>query len=138
MEEHNRHLQEKYKQIAENEVRYDSYRSEDAEVLVVAYGITARIARTAVEMARADGLAAGLLRPITLFPFPADAIAQAAEGAEALLTVELSAGQMVEDVRLAVNGKKPVYFYGRTGGMMPTPEEVYREILKVAGKEVAE
>ena len=138
LEEHNRHLQEKYKQIAENEVRYDSYRSEDAEVLVVAYGITARIARTAVEMARADGLAAGLLRPITLFPFPADAIAQAAEGAEALLTVELSAGQMVEDVRLAVNGKKPVYFYGRTGGMMPTPEEVYREILKVDGKEVAE
>ncbi|NLJ33665.1 MAG: 3-methyl-2-oxobutanoate dehydrogenase subunit VorB [Firmicutes bacterium] len=137
LEEHNWHLQAKYRRIEGAEVRYDSFNLADAQLVVVAYGISARIARTAIEMARADGIAAGLLRPITLFPFPTGAIAQAAEKAAAFLSLELSAGQMVEDVRLAVNGRRPVHFYGRTGGIIPTPQEVYEEIKKLAGEEVA-
>jgi 2-oxoglutarate ferredoxin oxidoreductase subunit alpha len=137
LEEHNRHLQAKYQRMKEAEVRFDTYCMEDARLVIVAYGISARIARTAIEMARADGIAAGLLRPITLFPFPEDAISQVAQGTEAFLALEMSAGQMVEDVRLAVNGRKPVYFYGRTGGIVPTPQEVYLEIKRLAGEEVA-
>ncbi len=137
LEEHNWHLQAKYRRIEEEEVRCDTYNLDDAQLIIVAYGISARIARTAIEMARADGIAAGLLRPITLFPFPIEAIARAAEKARVFLSLELSAGQMVEDVRLAVNGKRPVHFYGRTGGIIPTPQEVYEEIKKLAGKEVA-
>ncbi|NLP17588.1 MAG: 3-methyl-2-oxobutanoate dehydrogenase subunit VorB [Firmicutes bacterium] len=137
LEEHNWHLQAKYRKIEEEEIRFDTFNLDDAQLIIVAYGISARIARTAIEMARADGIAAGLLRPITLFPFPTGAIAQAAEKARAFLSLELSAGQMVEDVRLAVNGKRPVHFYGRTGGIIPTPQEVYGEIKKIAGEEVA-
>lgn len=136
LEEHNWHLQAKYRKM-EEEIRFDTFNLDDAQLIIVAYGISARIARTAIEMARADGIAAGLLRPITLFPFPTGAIGQAAEKAQAFLSLELSAGQMVEDVRLAVNGKRPVHFYGRTGGIIPTPQEVYEEIKKVAGEEVA-
>jgi 2-oxoglutarate ferredoxin oxidoreductase subunit alpha len=137
LEEHNWHLQAKYDQIKEKEIRFDAFNLEDAKFVIVAYGISARIARTAIEMARADGIAAGLLRPITLFPFPTAAIARAAERAQVFLSLELSMGQMVEDVRLAVNGRRPVHFYGRTGGILPTPQEVYEEIRKLAGEEVA-
>lgn len=132
LEEHNRHLQAKYAQIAREETRWDEYLTQDAEVVVVAYGTVARIARSAVDAAREKGIKAGLFRPITLWPYPYDALGRLAEVAKNFLTVEMNCGQMVEDVRLAVNGRRPVYFYGRSGGMVPTPEEVLAEIEKLA------
>ena len=107
---------------------------DDAEIVVVAFGAASRIARTAVRDARAKGIKAGLLRPITLWPFPTKAIDQVIEnGAKQFLSVELNMGQMVEDVRLAANGRAEVSFYGRTGGVLPTPEEVLVQIEKLAG-----
>ncbi|VBB07901.1 pyruvate flavodoxin/ferredoxin oxidoreductase thiamine dip-bdg [Lucifera butyrica] len=131
LEEHNIHLQKKFAQIAGREVRYEELYTEDAEIILVAYGITSRIARSAMEKARAEGIKAGMFRPVTLWPFPAAPLARLAAKAQTFLTVELSAGQMVEDVRLAVNGAKPVHFYGRTGGMMPSPKSIYNEIVKI-------
>jgi 2-oxoglutarate ferredoxin oxidoreductase subunit alpha len=123
-ERHNHHLQAKYRQIEATEVRFETFDAEDAEYLYVAYGSSARIAQKSVQLARAKGIKAGLLRPITLFPFPKDEVARLAGKVKAMLAVEMSAGQMVEDVRLAVNGKVPVEHYGRMGGMVPSPEEV--------------
>jgi 2-oxoglutarate ferredoxin oxidoreductase subunit alpha len=123
LEAHNRHLQAKFATIAERETRWAGEQLDDAEVVVVAYGIAARVARTAIERARAGGMRAGLFRPISLWPFPSAALATAASRARAVLVLELSAGQMVEDVRLAVDDA-PVFFHGRTGGMVPTPHEV--------------
>jgi 2-oxoglutarate ferredoxin oxidoreductase subunit alpha len=131
LEAHNRHLQDKYRR-AQQEVRWESYRLDDAGIVIVAYGIAARIARTAVDRARAGGLDAGLLRPITLFPFPSQAVRDAAGRARAVLVVELSAGQMVEDVRLAVEGRVPVRFHGRCGGVVVTPPELLEQTEKVA------
>ena len=124
LEAHNRTLQDKYAVIAEREVRWAGERLEDAEVAIVAYGTAARVARTAIERARSQGLAVGLFRPITLWPFPSSALASVAPRLRAIVVVELSAGQMVEDVRLAVEGRTPVFLHGRTGGMVPTPGEV--------------
>lgn len=129
LEKHNIHLQEKYKRILHNEVRYEEINTDDADLILVAYGITSRIACTAMEKARAEGMKVGLLRPITLWPFPEEILSTLANKTQAFLTLELSAGQMVEDVRLAVNGVKPVYFYGRMGGMIPSPKEVYEKII---------
>ena len=123
---------ERYAQVEANEVQYEEYMTDDADIVLVAFGITARICKSAVNAARAAGIKAGLLRPITLWPFPKAAISAAADRAKALVSVEMSMGQMVDDVRLAVNGKKPVYFYGRTGGMIPSVEEVEAEIAKLA------
>ncbi len=131
LEKHNIHLQEKYALIAKNEVRYESIYTEDADLVLVAYGITSRIVRTAVEKARQEGLKVGLFRPISLWPFPSEPLAALSKTASTFMSVELSAGQMVEDVRLAVNGSRPVHFYGRMGGMMPNPNEIYQQILKV-------
>jgi 2-oxoglutarate ferredoxin oxidoreductase subunit alpha len=131
LEKHNIHLQEKYKRILDNEVRYEELNTEDADLVLVAYGITSRIARSAMEKARAEGVKVGLLRPITLWPFPEEVLSKLAMRTQVFLTLELSAGQMVEDVRLAVNGVKPVYFYGRMGGMIPSPKEVYEQIIKI-------
>jgi 2-oxoglutarate ferredoxin oxidoreductase subunit alpha len=124
LETHNRHLQAKFALIADREVRWAAEDLDDAEIAIVGYGTAARVARTAIERARADGLPAGLFRPITLWPFPADELAARAEGLRAILVVELSAGQLVEDVRLAVEGRCPVFHYGRMGGIVPTPSEV--------------
>ncbi len=124
LEAHNRHLQAKFAEIAAREVRWAGEHLEDAELVIVAYGTAARVARTAVARGRAMGLAAGLFRPITLWPFPSAALAELAARVRGFLTVELSAGQMVEDVRLAVDGRRPVAFEGRMGGMVPTPAEV--------------
>jgi 2-oxoglutarate ferredoxin oxidoreductase subunit alpha len=124
LEAHNRHLQAKYRAIEAAEVRWAGELLEDAELVVVAYGTAARVARTAIRRAREGGLRAGLFRPITLWPFPSAPLAEIARGIRGLLTVELSAGQMVEDVRLAVEGRVPVSFLGRTGGIVPTPDEV--------------
>ena len=124
MEELNLRLQGRYREIEKNEVLFEEFYCEDAEYLIVAFGITARICQNTVEQARAEGIKVGLLRPITLFPFPTNAIANYAQKVKGMLTVEMNAGQMVEDVRLAVNGCVPVEFYGRMGGIVPTPEEV--------------
>ncbi|MBQ8640870.1 MAG: 3-methyl-2-oxobutanoate dehydrogenase subunit VorB [Clostridia bacterium] len=123
---------ERYALVEANEVQYEEYMTDDADIVLVAFGITARICKSAVNAARAVGIKAGLLRPITLWPFPKAAISAAADRAKALMSVEMSMGQMIDDVRLAVNGKKPVYFYGRTGGMIPSVEEVEAEIKKLA------
>jgi 2-oxoglutarate ferredoxin oxidoreductase subunit alpha len=123
-------LQAKYEQIEKNEVLCEQYRVEDAEIVLVAYGTTARIVRAAVNKARTQGIRAGLIRPITLWPFPAEQINKAAEEFRIFLTVEMSMGQMVEDVKLAAAGKAPVLFYGRTGGVIPEVSE----LLDVIGK----
>ena len=130
MEIINRRLQAKYRELEENEVRYEAIACDDAEYVIVAFGSSARICSATVEMARAEGLKVGLLRPITLYPFPKRQIAElAARGVKGFLSAELNAGQMVEDVRLAVNGKAPVAHYGRQGGMLFNPDEVL-EALK--------
>ena len=124
MEEHNLKLEEKFRQIREHEVRYEETATEDAEFLFVAYGLTARICQKSMEILRAKGIKVGMLRPITLYPYPYQRLNELAEKVNMILTVELNAGQMVEDVRLAVNGKTPVEFYGKMGGLMPTPESI--------------
>jgi 2-oxoglutarate ferredoxin oxidoreductase subunit alpha len=136
METINLRLQEKYRVVAERETRSESFRTDDAEFLFVAYGLAARIAQGAVEMARERGLRVGLLRPITLFPFPTDAIRKLAERMQGVLVVELNAGQMVEDVRLAVEGRVPVEFYGRMGGIVATPDEVVQALDVMVRKNV--
>ncbi len=124
MERNNLKFQAKYRVMQEKEVRYETYMTDDAEYILVAFGSCARICNKAVEIARSEGIKVGLLRPITLFPFPEKELAQLAETKKGFLTVEMNAGQMVEDVRLSVNGKKPVEYYGRLGGIIPTPDEV--------------
>jgi 2-oxoglutarate ferredoxin oxidoreductase subunit alpha len=132
MEQINLHLQAKYRLIQQTEVRHEQVQTGDAEVLVIAYGLVARIAHKAVQLARAEGIRAGLLRPITLFPFPSEAIAAAASAASSVLVAEMNAGQMVEDVRLAVNGRVPVSFHGRMGGVIPSPDEILEKIRACA------
>jgi 2-oxoglutarate ferredoxin oxidoreductase subunit alpha len=124
LERHNIALQAIYAEITAKEQRWAGESLDGAEVVLVAYGTAARIARTAVERAREAGLQAGLFRPITLWPFPAEALRRAARDARAVLAVEMSAGQLVEDVRLAIEGAVPVFHHGRMGGMVPTPDEV--------------
>lgn len=133
LEKHNWRIHEKYQQIKANEVRYEKINCEDADVIAVAYGTTARIVRSAMEKASAEGIKVGLIRPITLWPFPYQAIEEVASVPKAFLVVEMSTGQMVEDVRLAVNGRKPVHFYGRTGGMVPTPDEIAAKVREILG-----
>lgn len=131
LELHNLKLQKKYVQIKAAEAMCEAYQTEDAEIIVAAYGTTARVAKAAVDMARAQGIKAGVFRPITLWPFPEEELNRETVNAKAVLTVEMSAGQMVEDVRLALNGKLPVSFYGRLGGMVPEARAVYEEIVRL-------
>ena len=129
-ERFNEKLIAKYNKVRENEVRYETYKTEDADYIIVAFGSAARICTMTVDMAREAGYKVGLIRPITLFPFPTKAIAEmAAKGAKGFLSAELNHGQMVEDVRLAVNGKAPVEHYGRSGGAVFSPDEVYNALL---------
>ncbi len=133
LEEHNIKLQAKYARIAENETRVEAYNCENADVIVAAYGTVARIIKSVIKTAEKEGIKIGLLRPITLWPFPEGEFRKYAEVPKFFLSVEMSAGQMVEDVRLAVNGKNEVYFHGRMGGMVPTQQEILdkiKEILK--------
>ena len=123
----------RYAEIEKNEVRYEEYLTDDADVIIVAYGITSRICRTAVGLARKNGIKAGLFRPITLWPYPKNELAKASENAKRLLVVELNMGQMVDDVKVAISCSKPVGFFGRTGGMMPTPEDVLKAIMNDGG-----
>ena len=135
LEAHVRKLERKYAEAERTCVRFEAYRTEDAEVVLVGYGIVARVLKAAMDQARARGLKAGLLRPITLWPFPNKALRQLARRVEMFLVIECSTGQMVEDVRLAIDGKRPVEFYGRTGGNVPTAEEVLG-VLMESHKEV--
>jgi pyruvate/2-oxoacid:ferredoxin oxidoreductase alpha subunit len=129
LEAHVRRLQAKYETIANSEVRYEGYRLDDAQIVTIGYGIIARLLRTAVDMARAKDIPVGLLRPITLWPFPSQKIGELADQAYGLLVCELSTGQMVEDVRLAVRDWVPVEFYGRAGGVVPSAEELLQQIM---------
>jgi 2-oxoglutarate ferredoxin oxidoreductase subunit alpha len=130
-EKFNLKLVEKYRQINENEVRVEKVSCDDAEHLIVAYGSCARICEKAVELAREEGVKVGLLRPLSLYPYPSKVIYELTAQLNDILAVEMSAGQMVEDVRLAVNGKIPVAHFGRIGGIIPTPEEVVAALKNV-------
>ncbi len=133
-EAHNNHLQAKYKEISENEIRFETFDCDDADYLLVAYGSSARICQKTIQLARAKGIKVGLLRPITLWPYPSEAINKLADQVKGILAVEMSAGQMVEDVRLAVNGKVKVEHYGRYGGMVHSPDEVLNALeTKIIG-----
>ena len=129
MEARNLHLQEKYNEIKEREVRYETLQTGDADYLIVSFGSAARIAEKALEIARSTGVRVGLFRPITLWPFPSKQIAAMAKGKKGVLVVEINAGQMVQDVRLAVNGAVPVEYFGRLGGIVPEPDEIV-QVLK--------
>jgi 2-oxoglutarate ferredoxin oxidoreductase subunit alpha len=127
---HNQKLQAKYQKMRENEIRYEAINCENADYLFVAYGSCARICQKSVNLARAKGIKAGLIRPITLFPFPEPILAEMAPNLKGILTVELSSGQMIEDVRLAVDGRVKVALHNRMGGMVPSPEEVLDALIK--------
>ena len=131
LEELNYKLQARYEQIQKDEVLCEQYEVDDAEIVVVAYGVAARIVRGAVNKAREEGIKVGWIRPITLWPFPTEQISRAAAEFRIFLTVEMSLGQMVEDVKLAVAGKVPVLFYGRPGGGVPTVEEILDKIKEL-------
>ena len=128
LEAHNRKLMAKYAEAERELVEWQTYMMEDADVVLVGYGIVGRVLRSTADLARKNGIKAGVIRPITLWPFPSQVISDAAERAERFLVVELSNGQMVDDVRLAVNGRRPVAFYGRHGGNVPHAAEIF-EVL---------
>lgn len=134
LEERNHHLQNKYNEISLKEKRAETYLTEDADLVVVAFGLMARIVKKAVMEARKQGHKVGLIRPITLWPFPDEDMRLAAKNAQLFLSVEISMGQMIEDIRLALAGQVPVEFYGRIG-ITPNPEEIYREIIRIAERE---
>lgn len=124
---------EKYAAIERDEVMYEEYLMDDAEYCIVAFGISARVAKNAINAARAEGIKVGMLRPITLWPFPKDALLARADQCKAFISVEMNMGQMIEDVNLAIKCKKPVYLCNRVGGMIPSPEEVLAKIKEVGG-----
>jgi 2-oxoglutarate ferredoxin oxidoreductase subunit alpha len=139
LERHNMKLKEKYDTVVRDEVRYSSYGTEeDYDVLIVAYGTVARVCYTAIEELAEQGIHVGMVRPISLFPYPYDAVREAARRAKAVLVVELSMGQMIEDVRLAVGAERPIHFYSRVGGMLVSPEEVIEQTTAILeGREVS-
>lgn len=122
---------ERYRVVEQNEVRYESYRMEDAELCVVSFGITARVAKNAINEARAKGVRVGMIRPITLWPFPKQALLEAAGHCRAFLSVEMNMGQMIEDVQMAIECRRPCYLCNRVGGMIPTPEEILAKICQI-------
>ena len=131
MEQRNLHLQQKYQTIREREVRYATEYIDDADYVIVAFGSAARIAEKSIEVARQQGIKVGLFRPITLWPFPEQAIRELTDRCKGFWVVEINAGQMVQDVRLAVNGKSPVEHFGRLGGIVPEPEEIVEALKKI-------
>ena len=130
LEEHQRRMEAKYIRAQQSETLFEQYETDDAELLLVGYGIVSRVLRSAVEQARKQGWKVGLFRPITLWPYPSKELASIASGAESVLVVELSNGQMLEDVQLAVGSSKPVAFYGRVGGNVPSVEEILEQVEK--------
>ena len=138
LEEWNIARYEKYKIVERDEVMYEEFMMDDAEICVVSFGIASRVAKNAIVEARAKGMKVGMIRPITLWPFPKDALMKAAKNVKAFLSVELNMGQMVDDVKLAINCSKPVYFYGRTGGVIMTPDEVLNKLIEIEKGEAKE
>ncbi len=136
LEAHQRKMEAKYIRAQQRETRCEQYRTEDADLVVVGYGIVSRVLRSAVDEARKRGIKVGLFRPITLWPFPSVELAKTALHVEKLLVVELSNGQMVDDIRLAVEGRRPVEFYGRVGGNVPDVEELLAKIEEHVGAAV--
>jgi 2-oxoglutarate ferredoxin oxidoreductase subunit alpha len=136
LEDHNLEINRKIQEMIKNEVRVENYLTDDAEVIIVAYGTVARIAKTALKVLRGKGIKAGMIRPITVFPFPYKTLSKMAETVNKFLVVEMSLGQMVEDVKLGLCGKAPVRFYGRTGGMVPSYDEIVTETEKLV-KEIS-
>jgi 2-oxoglutarate ferredoxin oxidoreductase subunit alpha len=134
MEKINIRLQAKYRLIEQEEVRYELIDTDDADYILVAFGLSSRICQRSVEIARQNGLKVGLVRPITLYPFPYDIVNELAGRLNGVVVVEMNAGQMVEDVRLGVAGKIPVEFYGRMGGIIPSPEEIFDALIKFIDK----
>ncbi len=130
MEQRNIHLQAKYAEVQRNEVRYETVQCDDADYVIVAFGSAARIAEKSIQLAREEGIKVGIFRPITLWPYPSDALAEIAKGKKGLLVTEINAGQMVQDVQLAVNGSLPVEHFGRLGGVVPDPTEVVEALKK--------
>ncbi|KON31021.1 2-ketoisovalerate ferredoxin oxidoreductase [miscellaneous Crenarchaeota group-15 archaeon DG-45] len=133
LEAHNLHLHRKYEDMRKNELRVEMIGTDDAEIIIAAFGIVARIVKTAIRVLREKGIRVGLVRPITLFPFPYEALSEAAGRVENVLVVEMNMGQMVEDVKLGVCGRSEVHFYGRAGGMVPSYEEIVREVERIHG-----
>jgi 2-oxoglutarate/2-oxoacid ferredoxin oxidoreductase subunit alpha len=133
LEEHNIKLDKKYQEMVANEVRVEVFNMESAEVVLSAYGTTARVAKNAIELLDAEGIKAGLIRPITLWPFPHQVFREIPETAKAILTVEMSMGQMVDDVKIANEGRLPVHFYGRSGGMCPEPQAIVDKVKEILG-----
>ena len=133
LSEHNERLQAVYREIEANEVRYEAYNMENAEIVVTAFGTVARIAKSAIDELKEEGVNVGMIRPITLWPFPYKELhdAAVAPGVKAVLDVELNAGQMLEDVKLAVNGETKVELLSRLGSQMPTPEEIKEKLLSM-------
>lgn len=134
MEQINLNLQAKYEEL-KKEVKFEEFNTKDADILLVAFGLSSRICQKAVDLSREKGIKLGLLRPITLYPFPYDRLRELAAQVEFFLVVEMNAGQMVEDVRLAVEGRKPVHFKGRMGGMIPSPEDIFTEVESILEKQ---
>jgi len=133
LEDHNIHLTKKYQAMKNDEQLFEGYNLENAQVVCVAYGTTSRIVKNAIMALKEEGIEIGMIRPITLWPFPEKAFQNLSETTKALLTVEMSMGQMVDDVKLAVNGRLPVDFYGRSGGMIPTPEAIVEKLREMVG-----
>jgi len=136
LEIHNIRLQEKYRKIKENEVKVESYNIENADVVIAAYGTTSRIVKTAIAQLEKEGYKVGLIRPISLWPYPYDEFDKINPNCKGILTVEMNSGQMLDDVQIAVKGKFPVYFHGRTGGMVPTPNEIIDKVKEIYGGEM--
>lgn len=133
LEEHNIKLDNKYKEMEKNEIRVEEYNMQNAEIVLCAYGTTARVAKNAIELLEAEGIKAGLIRPITLWPYPNKAFQDIPETAKAILTVEMSMGQMIDDVKIANEGRLPVHFYGRSGGMCPEPQAIVDKAKEILG-----
>lgn len=133
LENHNLDLKKKFDEMAKNEVRYEMYKCDDADIIAVAYGTTARIVKNTIDLAAREGIKMGLIRPISLWPFPQEPFDKTADRVKAYISVEMSMGQMVEDVRLAANGRKPVHFYGRVGGMIPEPKDILAKVKNILG-----
>lgn len=133
LEKHNNTLEQKFNKITANETRFEAYDIEDADIILVAFGVSARVAKAAAKRARLKGVKAGCIRPITLWPFPEKVISDNARIGKKFLVIEMNLGQMVEDVRLAVNGKCPVHFHGKAGGVTVNEDEVLEEIMKLSG-----
>lgn len=132
-QQHNMRLEKKYKAMEENEVLYEAFGLEDAEVVLVAYGTTSRIVKSAMKQAQAKGIKVGMIRPITLWPYPYDVYKEIGPNAKGILGVEMSQGQILDDIKIGIAGRLPVYFNGTTGGMIPTPASILADIEKIAG-----